>query len=109
MLLEPVPTYGVELLFADSPQVSKKQLFESLLKHCGQVEPLGDLEQSNVLAFVHPEHTLKFADGKVLPVQSFMAISETPIDPDKVQHALEQTWDWSEAQGLWHDIMPQCY
>ena len=92
-------TYGVELLCEKPPVISKAQLLESLEKRCPDVAPLDGKTDSDMLAFVYKDHLVHLSDG-FIPAQTFIAISEQRLDVEELRTALEQSWNFPEAQSV---------
>jgi hypothetical protein len=81
-------TYGVELLFEQPPSIDKKGLLAALRRRCGPVDPLDKDEEAGLLSFVHLQHLIPYTDGQA-PAQTFMALSETGPDMEKLDPALQ--------------------
>jgi hypothetical protein len=90
-------TYGVELLCQELPQFSKRQLFDSLRKRCPAVESLDGNLDSELFAFVHPDHLVEYSDGRI-PAQTFIAVADRAPDVEKLSPAIEQSWNFSGAR-----------
>lgn len=90
-------TYGVQILCAEAPTISKQALLQRLAQTCPGVQPLG-AGDDHVLAFIHPDHPVQLADA-TLRAQTFVAASDGPPDVDRMQPALAQTWDFEGAQA----------
>ncbi len=89
------PTYGVELLYAQAPLLSKPDLLRSLKKRCPRVEPLGE-SLEGPLAFVHPDHLIELKDATI-PAQTIILASDDGIRNDFTS-ALQQSWSFPDAQ-----------
>jgi hypothetical protein len=90
-------TYGVELLCEELSQFSKRQLFDSLKKRCSAVEPLDGNLDSELFAFVHPDHLIEYSDGRI-PAQTFIAVADRAPDMERLSPAIEQSWNFSGAR-----------
>jgi hypothetical protein len=88
--------YGVELLCEELPQFSKRQLFDSLRTRCPAVEPLDGTLDSELFAFVHPDHLIEYSEGEI-PAQTFIAVADQKPDMEKLAPAIEQSWGFSGA------------
>lgn len=91
-------TYGVELLCAERPAIDKRVLLGSLQRHCPAILPLDDHADSGPLAFIHPDHQVRYADGSV-PAQVFVAVADGSLDPGMLEEALQQSWGFPEARA----------
>lgn len=94
-------TYGVELFFSTpTPTLpDKSTLLEKLRERCGRIDPLGNTDESKLLAFVYLDHVVSYEDRR-MPAQCLVAPSEKPPDVERLEPSLQQTWDWSEARGI---------
>jgi hypothetical protein len=90
-------TYGVELLCTEKPTVDKARLLASLRQHCPGVRPLDGKEESGLLSFVHEDHPVQFKD-RVLPAQTFMALTDARLDPAAYEAPLQQSWSFPAAR-----------
>jgi hypothetical protein len=92
-------TYGVELLCERPPAIRKPDLLRALKAHCAGAEPLDQLEDSSLLAFIHPDHPVQLKDGP-LPAQTFICESEEPFEvSEDLSAALEQSWSFEGARS----------
>lgn len=91
-------TYGVELLCARRPTLSKTALLTSLSRYCPGVLPLDGKTDSSSFSFVHPAHTVELADAS-LPAQTFIAQADAPVAHSDFGAALEQAWDFPGARA----------
>ncbi len=89
-------TYGVELLCRAVPSIAKPTLLRHLQALCPGVEPLDP--ESSLLGFVHPGHPVQLADARIA-AQTFVAVSEKPLEASAFGAALDQTWDFEGARG----------
>jgi hypothetical protein len=89
-------TYGVELLCERLPQISKRHFFDTLKKRCPAVEPLDGNLDSDLLAFIHPDHLIEYSDGRI-PAQSFIAVADQAPDMERLYPSIEQSWNFSGA------------
>ena len=96
-------TYGVELLCTEKPQVDKARLLASLRQHCPGVRPLDGKEDGGLLSFVHEDHPVQFKD-RVLPAQTFMAVTDARLDPATYEASLQQSWSFPGAR----DAIAKC-
>jgi hypothetical protein len=84
--------YGLELLYAERPDIDQGALLRELRARLGSVDPLlGDM-----LAFVAHDFPVAPQEG-VSAALVFIAVSTEPFDPATAQGALEQTWNWPAA------------
>jgi len=100
-------TYSVQLLFDELPQMNKRDLLGQLRKYCGRVESVAPRKEFNLpspaeefdlMAFAYPDHRVTYAGGKSTPALTLITTSETQPDPQVLESALQQTWDWPEAR-----------
>ena len=110
MSTEPEPetgfaqTYGVELLCKKPPEIRKKALLQAIRKYCPAVAPLDGEEQSDLLAFIHPDHPVVFEEG-MLPAQSFIGTTDEPFEvTESLSAAIGQSWNFPEVR----EAVAQC-
>lgn len=94
--LELSPTYGVELLYDQAPQISKEALLERLRECIGRAELSDRGDEPDVLLFALPDYPIQYGD-RVVPAHAFLALSDRPPDLDQLDPALQQSWNWPEA------------
>src|SRR4051812_19286553 len=91
-------TYGVELLCGAPPEISKPGLLRAIRKYCPAVAPLDGDEQSDLLAFIHPDHPVTFVEGS-LPAQSFIGTTNEPFEiTEAMSAAIGQSWNFPTAR-----------
>ena len=95
--------YCVELLYERPPSVAKAALYEALRRHCPDIVPLDGNLKSDLLAFAHTEHRIRYKDV-TLPAQCLISEADKPFDPAAIQAAIQQSWWCPEAR----DIVPRC-
>jgi hypothetical protein len=90
------PTYSVELLFEEPPELCATTLLNSIWEHCPDVErPDAD---EGPLRFFHTGHRVDFPDGAV-PVQTFLAPGDG-FDPATLAASVKQSWKWRKAKSV---------
>ncbi len=99
-----VRTYGVQLLFAQPPQINKIDLLNALRRRIGRVEPLDGNALAGLTSFVYPDHTTTYGDGMTLPAQTIFSDLPNGLEADRVEPALQQCWDWPQAR----DAVARC-
>jgi hypothetical protein len=91
------PTYNVELLCIDKPNIHKPVLLRALKKRCPAVEPLDGDEESDLLSFVHLDHMVQLKEGAI-PAQTFIAVADQPTDLSSLESAFQQSWKFPQAR-----------
>lgn len=92
-------TYGVELLCQGNPVLPSDQLLEQVQRWCPGAGPLGDKHGPDALTLIHPAHIVRFTDGSI-PAQTFIAVAKPGVEADKLEHALQQSWDFESAREV---------
>jgi Domain of unknown function (DUF4261) len=92
-------TYGVELLYTKPPALNKRVLLAALAKRCPGATPLDSNEDSDLLAFVHPDHLVRYADAAV-PAQTFIALAATAPRGEAIEAAIQQSWRFKDARTV---------
>lgn len=93
------PTYGVELLYVNRPDVTKSVFLSALRRHCPSATALDGDPGGGLLAFFHPDHLVGYSDGRV-PTQIFIAATEQPPHGGQIEAALQQSWSFPEARRV---------
>ncbi|MBM3998564.1 MAG: DUF4261 domain-containing protein [Planctomycetes bacterium] len=94
--------YFIELLYAEPPSIPKADLFDALKDRCPGIAPLVRDADSDLLAFVHTRHSVRYRDG-TLPAQCLIAESSKPTSPDRLVDAVRQSWRFPEVESLIED------
>jgi hypothetical protein len=92
----PLPSYAVDLLYADVPTLSRDEVLTKLRDRCGAASAM-DPSSGGGLNFFFPDLRVPFKEGTA-PVQIAMTVTLGPIPADQGQAALKQTWDWADAK-----------
>lgn len=90
-------TYGVELLCSDRPKIGKRALIEAVRRRGSNLAPLDGDSDSDLLAFVFPEHKVRYQDGS-LPAQLFLAQADKSLDSGLMEDAIRQSWGCPDAR-----------
>ena len=69
--------YAAELLCSTPPKLDRASLLPAIRYRLPDSQPLDDNQASDLLAFVHPKHTVTYKEG-ALPAQSFVHVSDQP-------------------------------
>jgi hypothetical protein len=86
--------YRVELLCEWLPQLSKRQLLDSLKKRCPMIEPFDGSVDSEFLAFIHPDHLTEDEGIEGCASVFIYALDKIP-DMEELSRAKEQSWGFS--------------
>lgn len=103
--MEPEPsgfarTYGVELLFETQPTLSPRELLGAIRKRRPDAESLDKTGEGKVLAFLHPDHSIRLKDGVIHP-QTCVFPTEHPFQfTDAMSGDLGQSWSFPEAREI---------
>jgi len=93
-------TYGVELLFEERPSLSPEILLRSVRARRPAAEPLNKSGGGTVLAILHPDHPVQFADGTA-PAQTCVLPTDAPFQlTEALEDALRQSWKFPEAREV---------
>jgi hypothetical protein len=89
-------TYGVQLLCRSAPAVDKAALLERLAVRCPGVRAIDGGRSSTAFTFVHPALPAELHDATI-PAQTWVAVSDKPLDVGAMAAALEQTRGFADA------------
>ncbi|MFW5435768.1 DUF4261 domain-containing protein [Paenibacillus apiarius] len=121
--------YVIQLLYKDKPQVSREPLYEKMQQYTGEVqlakedaaaeEPQQSLavweangdnpeETGDVMLFFHMNLMVSYQDGE-MPAQTCIMTSDTTVEAESFETALQQAWHWPEARaavaGCGHSLL----
>lgn len=89
-----VESYGFGLLFEESPTLDTDALM-SRLRQDGAVDLVSASDEVIQIAF--PDHPVPFEDREIPCLVNIIRWA-TPVKPSDFKTALEQTYDWAEAE-----------
>lgn len=93
--------FYAQFLFEAPFTLDKEQILTDLTREFIQIEGLGSEDGSFLYAF--PEYSAQY-DDKEVPMQCAILISEIPLPAKQFESALQQNWEWQEAQ----EVIPRC-
>ncbi|MDJ1500701.1 DUF4261 domain-containing protein [Xanthocytophaga agilis] len=93
--------FYAQLLFEAPFTLDKDQILAELTKEFLQVDSIGSGD--NVFLYAFPEYSAQY-DDKEVPMQCAILTSEIPLPSKQFDSALQQNWEWQEAQ----EVIPRC-
>ena len=94
--------YLVELLYRHAPAIQRKPLLAALRAHSPSAAPLqqdeGE-ESDGLLAFVHANHVVRYADGEA-PAQVLVKVMREVPRGESIQASLRQSWKFDDAADV---------
>ncbi len=96
----PMAPLIVQLLYQTPPSIDFARLTTKVEQYCGRTDPKTHPSSSaNMAHYFALDAQVQFKEGRV-PSQLCLCRAETPIDPSRLERALQQTWDWTEARQV---------
>src|SRR6185503_3751436 len=96
----PMAPLMVQLLYETTPSIDFARLTTKVEEYSGRTDPKTHPRASAKVAHYFMLDALgQFKEGR-LPSQLCLCRGETPIEPSRLEKALQQTWDWSEAKQV---------
>jgi hypothetical protein len=92
--------YTVELLYRHPPTLDATRLFASLQSDEDCVEQIPHARQSGALVFTYPGLAKASVDSQRLAPRTLLSRSNEPLAFQRVRSALQQTWDWPDANTI---------
>ncbi len=90
-----VTSYGFGLLYEQPPKLLTHELVDRLRAET----PVDVVSQSeSVIQLAHPGHLVHTADADIPSLTNIVRWSK-PVEPASFASALEQTWDWPQAES----------
>jgi len=93
--------YGVELFYRTAPELTTGRLLEVLRTGSADIALARQEREGSPWVFEHREHLVP---PRRTPARCLIAISRQPPNPELLQSALKQSWDWPESA----EVLPQC-
>jgi hypothetical protein len=92
-----VPTYYVEMLFQNQPEIKVSNLLKGLKSEFQQVSLEADTPDFIVFSF--GESAFKSGNSDKVP-KIVLSKNDTKIHSNKLDMAMDQTWDWAEKESV---------
>lgn len=89
----------MELLCRTAPALEKPVVIERVRRYLPDAKLLDPNPATPFGSIVHPRHHVKLGDA-VIPAQTLLAPSNKPFDPNSVESALAQTWEFPQAREV---------
>src|SRR5262245_38801856 len=94
-----VPTYSMDLLCENEPQLSRNLLLDKIAANDIDAQPMDGDRNSGNLHFYYPDFLVEYDEGD-LPAQSLIAKADLPFDLTKYESIIQQSWHFKEAAAV---------
>jgi hypothetical protein len=94
----PIAPLIVQMLYGTPPALNFGLLTSKVEEYCGRIDPAYRPAQDADLAQYFMIDAAGEYKGGRLPSQLCLCRGDSPPDPDRLEKALQQTWDWDEAR-----------
>jgi hypothetical protein len=86
-----------ELLFEHPPQVDAAVIEARVRSRLSQTRLVSG--KGETLMFAHENHPVTYKGGAQVPAQFVIMTPGTPVDPQRLAPAIQQTWNWDAAEA----------
>jgi hypothetical protein len=90
---------AVELYYKNKPDLKKSALLKELRTLLPDIAPLDGKEDSDLCAFMHTKHKLKYKDDAEMPAQCLIALADKAPDLKKLETAIQQSWSFKDCRA----------